>query len=74
MIGYQSSDFNDDDDEKEIWEDPNMRDSIDMSNSNILDNEIWWVKNKTSFYFVKFVFDSQKLVPQIGSFLANLQK
>ena len=38
MIGYQRSDFNDDDDEKEIWEDPNEGDSIDRNIFDILDD------------------------------------
>ena len=39
MIGYQRSDFNDNDDEKEICEDPNEGDSIDRNVFAILDNE-----------------------------------
>ena len=37
MIGYKRSDFNDDD-EKEIWEDPNEGDSIDRNIFDILDD------------------------------------
>ena len=39
MICYQYSDFNDDDDEKEIWEDPNEGDSIDRNIFDILDDD-----------------------------------
>ena len=39
MITYQRSDFNDNDDEKEIWEDPNEGDSIDKNIFDILDDE-----------------------------------
>ena len=39
MITYQRSDFNDNDDEKEIWEDPNEWDSIDKNIFDILDDE-----------------------------------
>ena len=39
MIGYQYSDFDDDDDEKEIWEDPNDGDSIDRNIFDILDDD-----------------------------------
>ena len=39
MIGYQRSDFNDNDDEKEICEDHNEGDSIDRNIFAILDNE-----------------------------------
>ena len=35
MTSYQSLDFNDDDDEKKIWEDPNEGDSIDRNISSI---------------------------------------
>ena len=40
MIGYQRSDFNDNDDEKkEIWEDLNEGNSKDRNIFNILDDE-----------------------------------
>ena len=39
MIDYQSSDFNHDDDEKEIWEDSNERHSVDRNILDILDDE-----------------------------------
>ena len=39
MIGYQRSDFNDNDDEKEICEDHNEGDSIDRNIFAILDSE-----------------------------------
>ena len=39
MTGYLGSDFNDDDHEKEIWEDPNEGDSKDRNIFDILDDE-----------------------------------
>ena len=39
MIGYERSDFNDNNYEKEICEDPNEGDSIDRNVFAILDNE-----------------------------------
>ena len=39
MIGYLGSDFNDDDHEKQIWEDPNEGDSKDRNIFDILDDE-----------------------------------
>ena len=39
MIGYQRPDFNDDYDEKDIWEDPSEGDSIDRNIFDILDDE-----------------------------------
>ena len=39
MIGYERSDFNDNNYEKEICKDPNEGDSIDRNVFAILDNE-----------------------------------